>query len=180
MKKGFTLIELLVVISIIGVLSTIVLGSLGDARAAARDARRLQDIRSIQTALEVYYLENDQYPSTNSVAGGAPNSPNSHWANSAYDSWENLEAIMGVTLPRDPRNSIGAGWVGSDTNALQYALFTSIPGCGGYGTSYILVAQLETRDSTNQENPGVIRCDNGATIKYGGSNRINIGMSPAQ
>ena len=180
MKKGFTLIELLVVISIIGVLSTVVLGSLSDARAAARDARRLQDIRSIQTALEVYYLENGEYPSTISIAGGTTNSPNIHWANSAYESWENLETIMGVTLPRDPSNTIGAGWVGSDTNALQYALYTSIPGCGGHGSSYILVAQLENRDSSDRENPGVIRCDTGAPLKYGGANRINVGMSPAQ
>jgi len=54
-SMGFTLIELLVVISIIGLLSSIVLTSVNSARAKARDARRLADLRQIQNALALYY-----------------------------------------------------------------------------------------------------------------------------
>lgn len=53
-RAGFTLIELLVVISIIGVLASVVLSSLESARAGARDAQRISDLRQIQTALEMY------------------------------------------------------------------------------------------------------------------------------
>ncbi len=56
-NKGFTLIELLVVISIIGVLSTIVLGSLGEAREQAREARALSDMRAINQAFQMYLLD---------------------------------------------------------------------------------------------------------------------------
>ena len=61
-KKGFTLIELLVVVAIIGVLASVVLASLNSARAKARDARRLGDIRSIKNALELYYNDHGYYP----------------------------------------------------------------------------------------------------------------------
>jgi prepilin-type N-terminal cleavage/methylation domain-containing protein len=61
-SKGFTLIELLVVVAIIGILATVVLSSLGSARTRARDARRLSEMKSFQTALEAYYLDYNQYP----------------------------------------------------------------------------------------------------------------------
>jgi len=51
-QKGFTLIELLVVIAIIGLLSTLAVVSLNNARTKSRDARRVADIEQIQTALE--------------------------------------------------------------------------------------------------------------------------------
>ena len=61
-KKGFTLIELLVVIAIIGLLSTLSIVALNSARARSRDARRVSDVKQIQTALEMYYNEMSFYP----------------------------------------------------------------------------------------------------------------------
>lgn len=56
-KTGFTLIELLVVIAIIGLLSSIVLVSMGGTRQRARDARRQSDMRSVSTAMEMCYSD---------------------------------------------------------------------------------------------------------------------------
>lgn len=67
-KKGFTLIELLVVVAIIGILTSMALVALSDARQRARDARRVSDIRQIMTALELYYLDYSRYPTTASQA----------------------------------------------------------------------------------------------------------------
>lgn len=61
-KTGFTLVELLVVIGIIGILSTLALVSLNSARQKSRDAKRLSDVRQIQTALELYYGDKNTYP----------------------------------------------------------------------------------------------------------------------
>ena len=62
--RGFTLIELLLVIAIIGLLSTVVLASLNSSRTKAKDSRRIQEIRELQKALELYYSENAFYPSS--------------------------------------------------------------------------------------------------------------------
>lgn len=69
-QKGFTLIELLVVIAIIGLLSTLAVVSLNNARMKARDARRVSDVKQIQTALELYYNDNNSYPAA-VTSGGA-------------------------------------------------------------------------------------------------------------
>ena len=67
MKKGFTLIELLVVIAIIGTLSVIVLSFVGSSKTRSRDSRRVSDLKEIQTALGLYYGDNQNYPTTLNV-----------------------------------------------------------------------------------------------------------------
>ncbi|MCX6792876.1 MAG: prepilin-type N-terminal cleavage/methylation domain-containing protein [Candidatus Falkowbacteria bacterium] len=87
-KKAFTLIELLVVIAIIGVLSTMAIIALSNARTKARDAKRVADIKQISTALELYYADNNSYPTiitpgnslvspdgTKTYMGKIPNNP---------------------------------------------------------------------------------------------------------
>ena len=54
-SKGFSLIELLIVIAIIGILSTIVLNSLSNARSRAYDSKVKQQLSSFRTAAEVYF-----------------------------------------------------------------------------------------------------------------------------
>lgn len=68
-KKGFTLIELLVVIAIIGLLSTLAVVALGSARVKARDSKRLSDLKQLQTALELYYTDQNAYPSGSGTLG---------------------------------------------------------------------------------------------------------------
>ncbi len=61
-QSGFTLLELLIVIAILGILSTLGVASLRGALAKGRDAKRKSDIKSLQTALELYYSDFSVYP----------------------------------------------------------------------------------------------------------------------
>ena len=74
-QKGFTLVELLVVIAIIGLLSTLAVVSLNNARARSRDAKRVSDIKQVQTALEMYFNDWNAYPETGALnfASTTPN-----------------------------------------------------------------------------------------------------------
>lgn len=67
LKKGFTLVELLVTIGIIGILATVTVVSISNARAKARDARRLSEIKAIQTGLTLYQNENINFPDSQNV-----------------------------------------------------------------------------------------------------------------
>ena len=59
MRKGFTLIELLVVISIIGLLSSIVLASLAQARQKANKAAILEEMASLRNAAGMFGLNHN-------------------------------------------------------------------------------------------------------------------------
>ncbi|MFH1522934.1 MAG: type II secretion system protein GspG [Patescibacteria group bacterium] len=53
---------ILFVIFFVSIISTIAVVALNNARLKSRDARRISDIKQVQTALELYYNDNDKYP----------------------------------------------------------------------------------------------------------------------
>ena len=61
---GFTLIEILVVIVIIGILASVVVPRIMDNPDKARTAKAKNDIRALESALDIYRLDNFVYPTT--------------------------------------------------------------------------------------------------------------------
>jgi prepilin-type N-terminal cleavage/methylation domain-containing protein len=62
MRKGFTVIELLIVVSIIAILAAAVGVNAIASGQKSRDAKRQSDIRTLQTAIELYRQKNGRYP----------------------------------------------------------------------------------------------------------------------
>jgi prepilin-type N-terminal cleavage/methylation domain-containing protein len=102
--RGFTLIELLVVIAIIGMLSSVVLASLNEARAKSRDSSRLQAIRQVQLALELYYDQNGEYPTACGGLTLAWRGAGSNFGSCTTDYIEGLAPDFIPVLPIDPVN----------------------------------------------------------------------------
>ena len=63
-QSGFTLVEIMVVVVILAVLGALVVPKLIENVDRARVARAQSDIRAIQTALDLYRLDNFKYPTT--------------------------------------------------------------------------------------------------------------------
>jgi len=101
---GFTLIELLVVIAIIGLLATLAVISLNNARAKSRDAKRVSDIRQIQTALELYFSDNDSYPPGTAGVLGGTSGDYQVLCDSAAGWQANITSCGAVYMPNVPDN----------------------------------------------------------------------------
>ncbi len=94
---GFTLIEIMVVVVILGILAAIVVPKIMDRPDTARIVKAKQDIRALESALNLYKLDNFSYPSTDqgldalvSKPGGSPEPRN--WKQGGYMD----------RLPKDP------------------------------------------------------------------------------
>jgi len=88
-QQGFTLIEIIVVVVIIGILATLIAPKFLGRTDEARVVKALQDIQALESALDLYKLDNYTYPTTEqglealvSEPGGDPAPAN--WKSGGY------------------------------------------------------------------------------------------------
>jgi len=98
--RGFTLIEIVIAVAILAILAAIVIPRVAGRVDDARIARGKSDVQALVTALNLYKLDNYQYPSTEqglealvAEPGGQPEARN--WKQGGYidrlpqDPWGN-------------------------------------------------------------------------------------------
>ncbi len=108
-QAGFTLVELLVVIAIIAILSVTAYVALGGQTEKARNSKRQSDLASIQSALEIYSVNNNsQYPAdlatlvTEEIISKIPTDPSDDALNYAYTRGNNNRKYqLGAVLVDD-------------------------------------------------------------------------------
>ncbi|WP_366922509.1 type II secretion system protein [Metallumcola ferriviriculae] len=87
-ESGFTLIELMVVVVILGILAAVIIPQFSNSTDKARAARAKAELRSMQNAIEVYYLEYNASPAAADLVdeiGYDPTAKNDPWGNSYQD-----------------------------------------------------------------------------------------------
>ncbi len=86
---GFTLIEVMVVVVILGILASLIIPKIMDRPDSARITKARHDVRALESALNLYKLDNFAYPSTDqglealvNKPAGSPEPPN--WKSDGY------------------------------------------------------------------------------------------------
>lgn len=87
--NGFTLIEVMVVVVILGILAAVVVPKIMSRPEQARIVKAKQDILAIQSALDLYKLDNGFYPSTDQGLQALVSKPTSepiprNWKSDGY------------------------------------------------------------------------------------------------
>ncbi len=95
LQQGFTLIEIMVVVVILGILAALIAPNLIGRIDEARVTAARNDIRTIESALQLYRMDNFRYPSTEEGVEALvtkPDDPDIKWPEGGY-----LQR-----LPKDP------------------------------------------------------------------------------
>ncbi len=96
-QRGFTLIEIMVVVIILGIMAALIVPKIMNKPEQARVVKAKQDVRALESALDLYKLDNYVYPTTDQGLQALVQKPTQppvppHWKAGGY--------LM--RLPKDP------------------------------------------------------------------------------
>lgn len=66
-KRGLVFVEMMVVLALVGLLLTVVVTSIGEAKKQARDSLRLVHVQEVSKALALYNLKHNRFPISKEV-----------------------------------------------------------------------------------------------------------------
>ena len=146
-SAGFSLIEVVVVMLVLATLAGVVLPRVSGYQAKARDARRMQDLRVVQDAIEQYQLDKGVYPAAKK--------------NGSYGGWD--VSHDGDFIPTLVDEGYLAGPVddpiSSGTYHFRYYVYNKGSyGCAGTGPFYVLGVRNFESAASAAANEGAFQC----------------------
>ncbi len=147
-RSAFTLIELLIVVAIIGILAAIAVPNFLNAMVRAKIARVESDQRSFGMAMEMYRLDNNDYPYIEGIRWGT---------NPLERRWTALTTPVSYIsgFPDDPFGDqdipLGRSMVvqtGGSWKYRTYDLWVAKPGLGHWGWLSNAINQMDLPQST--------------------------------
>ena len=93
-QAGFTLLEIMVVVVILGILAAMIVPNFMDQPEKAKLTKAQSDVRNLESALNLYRLDNHAYPTTDAGLEALVNKP------AAAARWKEGGYIK--SLPKDP------------------------------------------------------------------------------
>lgn len=133
-QKGFTIVELLIVIVVIGILAALVITTFAGIQRKARDTERTTDIKALHGQIEVYYTNQNLYPTL-------ANMNDATWRST------NMKGLDAEAL-KDPKGTASTLVAAAAANSYAYAVTNSSDtACdnttGNECAKYTLTATLE-------------------------------------
>lgn len=140
-NRGFTLVEIILVILVITILASTLLPKLMGAPARARDAGRINELSSLELALQSYYNDHGSFPAS---SGGTCLNPSSGVGGALISNGYFLTS----NFPKDPsqQNTTG-GKCTSSSAGLYY--YKSLTHNGISNNAFVLVAGVENPQKAN-------------------------------
>lgn len=143
--KGFTLIEILISVTLVSILAGLLISVINPAglRAKARDSQRKADLKQIQTALELYFADNRQYPFSSPTCGAVCQWRQVNGSNPLETALETGQYINKV--PLDPKLAGTNNGPCNNIESNRYNYLTSAD-----GSQYILTSIMENSGSNDE------------------------------
>lgn len=161
--SGFTIVELLIVIVVIAILAGMLMVTYTGIQGRAQDSHRMDDLRAIAKSLELYKIDNGNYPAASTSGLGGQEG----WEVSAREAKGEFIAPLknfGFSggVPVDPVNNavedgLGAAYGNGSFGYYYYRYPAGSNGCDSSKGSYYVLAAISTAatgPSPHEDSPG--------------------------
>lgn len=135
-RNAFTVVELIVVVVVIAIIASITVVAYTTVQRDARDTSRIAKAQDIADALELYYLNNGQYPQ---ILHGLGNESS---CGSQTDNWGHCDRLKQLTDAIAPYMRVDPASLSNATQGNYYYSYASQGGVNNF-QSYGLVVFLE-------------------------------------